>query len=357
MILKNAQILGEDFVFSHGSLAFTEKIEEGSCNGPAIDCEGGYVIPGLIDVHTHGALGFDADAPEVDFDAWQIFLLKNGVTTFLPSTTTQVHEDILASVARLNKAVGINMEGPYLSIPKRGAHVPEKIREVDVSFLKQVADRVRITTIAPEVGENASKIRQVCDLGIKVSLGHSTASYEVAAKAFAAGATQLTHTFNGCPPLDHREPGLVGAALDADSVFCEVISDGIHLHPAIVRMLYRQLGTDRMVMISDSIRATGLANGKYCSAGLEIYVKDGQARLEDGRLAGSTVTLYEAVRRSVGFGIPLAHAVKMASLTPAHALGFSDFIGSLAPGKDADVVVLNGDLSIRHVFYKGEQIL
>ncbi len=357
MELKNAKILGPDFVFAEGSLFFDEHIQKTATGGDVIDCGGAYVVPGFIDIHTHGVLGFEANSDDVDFDRWQQFLLKKGVTTFIPTTVTDTHDRILYAMDKLKKAVGLNLEGPYISIPKRGAHVAEKICGVDLAFLEQVKDRVVMTTIAPEVDQNLDAIPAVCDMGIKVSLGHSTADYETATKGFLAGATQITHIFNGCPPLEHREPGLVGAALDKEDVFCEVICDGIHLHPAIVRMLYRLLGTDRMVLISDAISPTGLDDGEYTLGGLEVFVKNSQARLADGRLAGSTITLYEAVRRAVGFGIPLADAVKMASLTPARAIGMEDSLGSLEEGKDADIVVLNEDLTLRHVFYKGKQIL
>lgn len=355
-ILKNARILEPDFTFRTGSVAFSSRIEEGG-SGQILDCDGAYVIPGLIDIHTHGVLGFEANSRDVDYDVWQQFLLKNGVTTFLPTTVTDTPDNIRYALEKLQRAIGLNMEGPYISVPKRGAHAAEKICEVDLSFLEKVKDRVKMTTIAPEVGHNLDAIPDICKMGIRVSLGHSTADYETACRGFAAGATQITHIFNGCPPLTHREPGLVGAALDTEKVFCEVICDGIHLHPAIIRTLYKLLGTDRMVLISDAISPTGLLDGEYTLGGLQVFVKNAQARLSDGRLAGSTITLHEAVCRAVRFGIPLEDAVKMASLTPARALGMEASLGSLAVGKDADIVVLNKDLTIRHVFYKGEQIV
>lgn len=353
--LQNAKILGADFRFYQGDLSFSSVIEEGG-GTENIDCGGAYVLPGLVDVHTHGVLGFEANDKAVDYDRWQQFLLQSGVTTFLPTTVTDTKENIRYALSKLQKAVGINMEGPYISKEKRGAHAANKICEVDLDFLEEVKDRVKITTVAAEEGQNLDKISAIRAMGIRVSLGHSTADYETARRGFAAGATEVTHIFNCCPPFGHREPGLVGAAFDTDGVFCEVISDGIHLHPAVVRMLYHTLGTDRMLLISDAISATGLSDGQYTLAGLEVFVKDGQARLAGGNLAGSTVTLYEAMRRAVGFGIPLADAAKMASATPAKALGLDAAVGSLETGKDADILVLNQDLSIRHVFYKGEQI-
>jgi len=358
MILKNGTILGADFTFSQGNLCFNDKIQPSTVNDDTeLDCRDAYVLPGLIDIHTHGALGFEANDKKVDYDAWQQFLLKNGVTTFIPTTVTDTKENILYALDKLKDAVAINMEGPYISDKKPGAHALEKICELDVDFLNSVKDRVIMTTVAPEAGNNLSKLADVVKMGIRVSVGHSMADYQTALKAYAAGATQVTHTFNCCPPLEHREPGLIGAAFDTDGIFCEVISDGVHVHPSIVRMLYRLLGADRVVLISDAISPTGLSDGEYTLAGLHVFVKNAEARLADGRLAGSTVTLTEAVRRAVKFGVPLEDAVKMASLTPARAIGKEDTIGSLEAGKDADVLVLNKDLSVRHVFYKGKQIV
>ncbi|MBR6728661.1 MAG: N-acetylglucosamine-6-phosphate deacetylase, partial [Clostridia bacterium] len=344
MKLKNGMILREDFEFLQGDLSFSNRIAEAGEAGE-IDCTGLYVLPGLVDVHTHGALGFEANQPDADFKAWQRFLLENGVTTFLPTTVTDTKENILAALDKFCDAVGINMEGPYLSVAKKGAHAAEKICEIDLDFLKSVKERVKIVTVAPEEGENLKKIKEIANMGMRVSLGHSIADYDTAKLAISEGATQITHTFNCCPPLDHRAPGLIGAAFESEGVFCEVISDGIHLHPAIVHMLYKQVGTERMVLISDAISATGLSDGKYTLAGLEVFVKDGVARLAAGNLAGSTITLLEGVRRAVRLsGIPLNEAVKMASHTPAKALGLTT-VGSLADGKDADVLVLDKDLA------------
>lgn len=358
MILKNGIILDSDFTFSQGTLSFNNKIQPAPAVGDdELDCSDAYILPGLIDIHTHGALGFEANDKKVDYPAWQQFLLKHGVTTFIPTTVTDTKENILYVLDKLKDAVAINMEGPYISDKKPGAHALEKICELDLDFLNSVKERVIMTTVAPEVGCNLSKISDVVKMGIRVSVGHSMADYETAAKAYEAGATQVTHTFNCCPPLEHREPGLIGAAFDTKDIFCEVISDGVHVHPSIVRMLYHLLGADRVVLISDAISPTGLSDGEYTLAGLHVFVVNAEARLADGRLAGSTVTLTEAVRRAVRFGIPLEDAVKMASLTPARAIGKEATLGSLEAGKDADVLVLNKDFSVRYVFYKGKQII
>ncbi len=354
MIIKSENILTPDGSFKSGTLAFSDIIES-SGNGPVLNCEDCYVIPGLVDVHTHGALGFDANSEAVDYAAWKKFLLSKGVTTFLPTTVTDTHENLATAIDRLSDAVGINLEGPYLSVEKKGAHDPALIGPVDTDFLASVKDRAKIVTIAPEVAGNLEAIKAITDMGIRVSIGHSNATYEEALSAIRAGATQITHIFNCCPPLLHRAPGLIGAAFESESVFCEVIGDGMHLHPSIVRMLYHQLGADRMVLISDAIAATGLCDGTYRLGGLEVFVKNQEAHLLDGTIAGSTVTLYDVLCRTIGFGIPFVDAVKMATATPAKALGLTG-IGELRPGYDADILVLNRDLTIRHVFYKGKQI-
>ncbi len=355
MIIKHAKVLNEQFEFTEKDLCFEDTILS-TAGGEEIDAAGCYVLPGLVDVHTHGALGFDANDDALDYDAWQAFLLKNGVTSFLPTTVTDTEENIVKALQKLEGSLGVNMEGPYISGEKRGAHAPEKICAIDLDFMERVKEQVKITTVAPEAYDNMDKISALTGMGIRVALGHSMADYDASKEAIQKGATQITHIFNCCPPLGHREPGLVGAALENENVYCEVISDGVHLHPSVVRFLYQTLGTERMVLISDAISATGLSDGKYNLAGLEVFVKGGEARLASGNLAGSTVTLYEAVKRAVSFGIPLSDAVKMASYTPAKALGLSG-IGSLAVGNDADILVVDKELNIKHVFYKGKQIV
>ncbi len=355
MKLKNGLVLDADFKFTEETLNFSNVIGQLE-DDLELDVTGCYVVPGLVDVHTHGALGFTANDEAVDYDVWQQFLFQNGVTTFLPTTVTATPEDISKSLKRLEKAEAINMEGPYLSVEKKGAHAPELICAVDLDFLDSVKDRVAIVTVAPEAYRNLDAIKSITEMGIRVALGHSAADYETGCKAITAGATQITHVFNCCPPLGHRDPGLIGAAFENEQVYCEVIGDGLHLHPSIVRMLYKQLGSERMVLISDAIAATGFKDGEYLLGGLTTYVKNGEARLADGTLAGSTVTLYDVVCRVTDFGIPLPEAIKMASYTPAKALGLAG-VGSLAWGNDADVLVLNRDLSIRHVFYKGKQVV
>lgn len=357
MIIKNG-LLYRNGDFEKADIKFSEVIEnigEVTDSGDVFDADGCYVIPGLVDIHTHAAVDVDACDETVDLKKWRSFLLSKGVTTFFPSTVTATNEEILRAVENLKEADGINLEGPFLSVGKKGAHDETKICGVDLELLEKIKHKVKITTIAPEMYDNMEKIADVVNMGIKVSIGHTEANYEVSKKAFGCGATHITHSFNAMPSFHHRDPGLLGAAFENKDVFCEVISDGIHLHPSVVRMIYNEVGADRMILISDSMRATGLSDGTYSLGGLDVYVKDGKATLKDGTIAGSTSTLYDVLKCAVSFGIPLEAAVKMATITPCRAVGIETDRGSLDIGKRADVLVLDKDLNIVKVFYKGKE--
>ncbi len=359
MIIKNANILRDNFEFEKCDICFDEKIKSiGNIKeeNEALDFEGYYVIPGLVDIHTHGAVKIDAMDKEVDFDKWKNFLLSKGVTTFFPSTVSATKDEIRKTVKNFEKADGINLEGPFLSPTKKGAHIESALCAVDLELLSEIKHKVKITTLAPEMFDNMEKIEAITKLGIKVSLGHTTSDYETSKKAFALGASHITHSFNAMPTFLHREPGLLGAAFENENVFCEVISDGIHLHPAVVRTIYQAVGCDRMVLISDSMSATGLNDGEYTLGGLDVIVKDKKATLKDGTIAGSTFTLYDCMKNAVAFKIPFEEVVKMATLTPARAVSIDEKIGSLTVGKDADIVVLDKELNVVKVFYKGKEM-
>ncbi len=366
MYIKNAMVLSGRFKFQKADLMIGERIDhiiphednddvllDGSGD---LDLCGGMLIPGLVDIHTHGALGMDAMSGNLDLDVWRKYMLDNGITTFFPTTVTEDKEKIISSVEKLSGADGIYIEGPYINSANRGAHDKEKIRIFDMDTFNSIADRIRIVTIAPEFEENMRAIPEIVSKGVKVSLGHSSADYTTAKRAFDAGATQLVHTFNAMNPLTHREPNLIGAALDDDRIFCEVISDGVHLHPAIVRILSKILGPQRMLLISDSMSATGLDDGEYILGGLKVIVKDSVARTEYGAIAGSTKNLMQMLRSAVSFGVSLEQAVEMASLTPARAAGIDREVGSIEEGKAADMVWIDPDLSIRAVIFKGKII-
>jgi N-acetylglucosamine-6-phosphate deacetylase len=364
MLIRNARILDASFDIRTADLLVGTRIEQifpGGVEsdfhyaGAIVDVEGDLLIPGLVDIHTHGALGMDSMSASLEFARWRRYLQENGITTFFPTTVTEDDTAIERAVRNLADADGIYLEGPYINAEKNGAHDKNKIHPVD-AFLEKMAGKLRIVALAPEFPENMSVIEDLRTRGVRVSLGHSSADYETGRKAFEKGASLLVHTFNAMNPLTHREPNLIGAALDNDDVFCEVISDGIHLHPAIVRILFRILGPKRMVLISDSMAATGFQDGDYLLGDLKVTVRDHIARTEYGAIAGSTNNLMEMVRKAVSFGIPLPAAVEMASQTPARAAGIDQEVGSIQVGRQANLVRCSDDLTIKTVYYHGVDI-
>ena len=382
MYIKNAKVLNKDFRFQKADLMIGDRINyfiplededdviSGGCVKNPVDSKGnplpddsenldlcgGMLIPGLVDIHTHGALGMDSMSDDLDFPAWRKYMLANGITTFFPTTVTESENKIEESLERLKDADGVYLEGPYINSANRGAHDEKLIRIIDMELMDKIADRLKIVTLAPEFEENMAAISKLTAKGVKVSLGHSSADYETAKKAFDNGATQLVHTFNAMAPLTHREPNMIGAALDDEKVFCEVISDGVHLHPAIVRILSKLLGPKRMLLISDSMSATGLSDGEYILGGLKVIVKDSVARTEYGAIAGSTKNIMQMMRSAVSFGVPLEEAVEMATLTPARAAGIDSDVGSIEKGKIANMIWLGDDMEIKAVIYKGEVV-
>ncbi len=360
MYIKNAMILNENFRIQKADLIISDRIDDviplEDENDIISGGSGEILIPGLIDIHTHGALGMDSMSDDLDFDKWRRYMLENGITTFFPTTVTEGSDRIELSLERLADADGIYLEGPYINAEKKGAHDEKKIRTADSELLDKIADKLKFVALAPEFEQNMRIIPELISRGVKVSAGHSSADYETAIKAFDLGVSQLVHTFNAMGPLGHREPGLIGAALDDERVFCEVISDGIHLHPAIVRILAKLLGPRRMVLISDSMSATGLDDGDYILGGLKVKVTEGVARTEYGSIAGSTKNLMQMLRSAISFGIPLNDAVEMASLTPARSAGIEKDAGSIEKGKFANLVRLDEDLEIKGVIYRGKII-
>ncbi len=366
MLFKRAAVLNEAFEFEIADVMVENGVISaiGEIEGEGEDLSGKYLIPGLVDVHTHGAVGTDTMDKDFDFDKWQKFLFTNGVTTFYPSTASGYDADIMDCLTRLaenDKVEGINLEGPYINPDKKGAHLEGSIRRGTIEefgkYMKASGNKIKLTTIAPEICGQIELIKEITDkYDTRVALGHTLATYDEATAGFNAGATQMTHTFNAMPPFLHREPGPVGAAIDDDRVFCEVISDGIHLHPSVVRMLYKALGSDRMVLISDSMAATGLPDGKYILAGsMDAEVKSGVARTLSGAIAGSTKNLMDMVKTAISFGIPAQEAVKMASYTAARSVN-AENIGSISIGRDADLVVCHKDFTVFATYKKGKKV-
>ncbi|MBR5538613.1 MAG: N-acetylglucosamine-6-phosphate deacetylase [Clostridia bacterium] len=370
MILKGGTVLDGDFVFEKCDIETDGgKITGiGSYSGKdVLDCSDCYIVPGLIDVHTHGCLGYDyTAATKEEIAKMREYLLSNGVTSFLPTLLTQSRETYFEAVKKMIAAkecggariLGIHLEGPYYSEKYKGAQNPEFIRSASVTEFEEInaasGENVKLISLAPETEGAVEFIKSVCDR-VRVAVGHTAADYDEARAAFLAGASQLTHTFNGMPPLHHRNPGVIGAAFEQENVLCECICDGFHLHPSTVRLLFSAVGADRVVLISDSIAAAGLPDCEFSMGGLPTVVKDGKAYLSDGKtIAGSTVTVYDSVRRAIEFGISPEDAFKAATKNAAISAGAEDIVGSIEIGKNADMLVLSKDFGIKYIILNGK---
>ena len=319
-------------------------LDEISDSAEVIDGMGLRVRAGLVDVHSHGCIGFDTmDGHLSEMSAFQF---AHGVTSWLPTTMTMPLSAVASATESIPprkegeaRIMGFHLEGPYIAEKYKGAQNAAYLASPDLADLKAFKN-YKMITLAPELAGALDFIRGADAV---ISLGHSEAGYDVAREAFRSGAKCLTHTFNAMTPLHHREPGLIGAAITEDG-YAQVISDGLHLHPAVVLALYRIFGPERMLLISDSMLATGLADGVYSFGGQPTYVKNGEARIEGGNLAGGTTPLNECVKRAISFGIPEDDAYRMASATPATLMGWKK--GRIAPGYDAEMIFLDdkGDL-------------
>ena len=335
-----------------------------------VDASGCYVIPGLIDVHFHGAMGHDfCDASDEGISAIAAYEARRGVTSICPTTMTLPEErlaPIVASVAAHEAAageagiVGINMEGPFIAPDKVGAQNPAYVRSASLEEFARLQEQaqglIKLVDVAPEQPGNLEFIRQVSH-DVRVSVAHTCTGYDDACAAFDAGARHMTHLFNAMPALHHREPGPIAAGAERNDVTAEVIADGVHIHPAMVRLAFALFGDDRMILISDSLRACGLGDGEYELGGQQFFVKGNRATIANGSLAGSVSDVMACMRTAVRtMGIPLTSAVKAATVNPARALGLDGKLGAIAPGYQADAVVLDRDLNIKHVVLRGKAL-
>lgn len=328
-----------------------KSVEDNTGKGD-IDAGGCRVIPGLIDVHTHGCIGMDT--MDADFEPMCRFYAEHGTTSFLPTTMTMDYD----SLKRVTQAktdfdganiLGFHFEGPYISVKRKGAQNEKYIKDPSVEDFKQF-NNVKMITVAPEKSGSMDFIKAVTPECV-VAIGHTDCDYETALKAIENGANCLTHTYNAMPPLSHRDPGPIGAAFEKH-VYAQIICDGFHVSKPVVLATYKMFGADRMTLISDSIRSAGLPDGVYDSGGLEVYLKNGEARLKDGTIAGSSATMLDCVKTAVSFGIPFDDAVKMASETPAKLIGVNK--GVIAEGYDADMLIIDNDMNIKTVIIGGE---
>ncbi len=372
MLLKNALVLDDSFCLK--SIDIEIKGERIACrsetsNEDQLDLSGMYLIPGLIDTHIHGANGAEVDTgTDTSLNTVSEFEARHGITTFAPTIQALALSDMLQAIKAVRsihnvrgaKIGGIHLEGPFVSEAYKGALLAEYIHIPDIEVLKSLVKAsegmVKLITLAPEL-EGAGELIQYAVLkGITVSMGHSNATYEQVLKAIEQGAAQTTHTFNAMRPLNHREPGILGAALTNDKVKCELICDFLHVHSAIVNMVFKLKGEDGINLISDSCSAAGLGDGEYWVNGQKYIVKDGAIRTLAGTIAGSTKTLMDGVRNLIRIGIPFESVIKAASLNPAKTLGIDGDTGSILPGKYADLVALDKDLNVLYTFINGKCI-
>ncbi|MCI8423358.1 MAG: N-acetylglucosamine-6-phosphate deacetylase [Lawsonibacter sp.] len=369
MRIQNAKVYaGKQFV--QGGIEFDRTITAvGQISGPADwDAQGCYVIPGLVDIHTHGAMGEDfSDGRPEGLPALSRYYAAHGVTSFLATTMTLKEPVLTPALHAIRdfqrpadgaRRAGVHLEGPFLSYGKRGAQAADNLHKPDVDLFHRLNEAsgglVRLVTVAPEEEGALPFIAEVAKT-CTVSVGHTTANYDTAAEAFRSGASHATHLYNGMPPVHHREPGVVIAALDCGASV-ELICDGLHIHPAVIRATWTMFG-EKLNLISDSLRCAGMPDGEYELGGQPIEMRNGRATLlHSETLAGSATNLLQEIRNVVSFGLPLEAAVYAASTAPAGAVGLTD-VGRLQPGCAADLVVLDQNLDLKAVFLDGKQII
>jgi N-acetylglucosamine-6-phosphate deacetylase len=342
--------------------------------GRVLEAGGLWVMPGMIDVHVHGAVGCDTmDATPEALQKMGEFFLRQGVTSYLPTTITSTPEATWRAIDHAvrysqdgglgARPLGLHLEGPYLGYKNRGAQPPDWLRSPDPAEYRRWFETgfIRLVTLAPEITGALELIRDGVKEGVRFSAGHTEANFAQMRLAADAGLTQATHTFNGMTGLHHREPGTVGAILTDDRIFAEVIADGIHLHPAVLGLVFRAKGPERTLLVTDAMRAAGMEDGDYDLGGQTVTVVDGIARTAAGGLAGSTLTMRQALQNAFRFGqdtagLTLNDALTMATAAPAEALGLGGRKGSLQPGADADLLLMDADFNIVHVLIGGSLI-
>ena len=384
MKIVNGNIFSDELVFREG----TVEIEKGmirdirwghtdkvSKDDDVIDAEGKYVLPGLVDIHFHGCAGYDfCDATRESLDHIAAYELKSGITTICPASMTyseeilngvvenavkfrDLHESKEADLKKFSTLRGINLEGPFLSFTKRGAQNPEYLMKPNAAMLRRLQKKadglVKLVSIAPEV-DGAIECIKKCHGEFQFSIAHTEADYETASKAIEAGASHVTHLFNAMPPFIHRAPGVIGAAFDHEETDVEEICDGIHITPTVIRATFKLFGDKRVILISDSMMATGMKDGQYALGGQPVTVKGHLATLtKDGTIAGSATNLFDCMVNVIHMGISPESAVRAATYNPARSIGILDKVGTITPGKAADCLIVGNDWKLKKVIHGG----
>ena len=382
MIFTNAHIYSDKMTFRDGSfqvqdgifqkISFEETIPA-SAGETVVDLKGKLVLPGLIDIHNHGNSGYDFSTCDYEgLEEIAGYLGRNGITSFAATSMTMAYEKLEAAyhnAAKLyhrqqyghlkaSRLIGINMEGPYFSYGKKGAQDPKYLRLPDVEgFLKLYEESGRLiclADVAPELEGGMEYIRKISPI-CTVSIAHTEADYDTVCDAFACGATHMTHLFNGMNSIHHRKPGPVAAAFDTPGVFVELICDGIHIHPSVIRMVF-QLFRGRVILISDALAACGKTDGRYELGEQIVTVKGPYATLDDGTIAGSISNLYKMFQNAVKFGVALEDAIAACTINPAKQCHAAEMTGSITVGKYADFLVADRDLHLEKVYIQGDLI-
>ncbi|HCQ88531.1 MAG TPA: N-acetylglucosamine-6-phosphate deacetylase [Clostridium sp.] len=370
LITPNSVVKGYGVVVNEGKIIDIDLEENINLDliSEVIDGNGRFLSPGFIDIHNHGNTGHDImDSTEETLDKIGEFHIKNGVTSYLGTIITSSYDNIITSIKNivnyknkktLSQLIGIHLEGPFFSILRKGAQPEKYIKEPDIEIVKDFVElaknKLKMVSIAPEFNGAIEIISYLKEKNITIAMAHSNATFNEAKRGINHGVTVATHLFNGMREFSHREPGIIGASLTDDRVYCELIYDRIHLHDETVKIALKTKGVDKIVLVSDAMRAAGLEDGEYELGGQKVIVNNGAARLENGGLAGSTLNLKDAVCNMVSMlNIPIQDAVRMASLSPAKAIGVSKFKGSIEISKDADMLLFDDDMNISSVFICG----
>lgn len=371
--LINGKIIHQEGVYENKVLLIDEKIKaivdikdfKKETALEVIDAKGNYIAPGFIDIHIHGSKG--SDTMDGTIEALKIIsntIMNYGTTGFLPTTMTMDIPSIYTALDTVKKSLqmnidgaqilGVHLEGPFINEKFRGAQRNDCILKPDYAYIEDYIDIIKIITMAPEIEGSIDFIEAIKkESDITLSIGHSGASYEEAMEAIEAGISHCTHVFNAMTPLHHRNPGVVAAAFNSD-ITCELIADKIHVHPELFKLLFKIKGEDKLVLVTDAIRASCMKDGNYDLGGQEVQVREGKAQLANGSLAGSLLTLNVALKNFIEVtAVPIHQAIKLVSLNPARVIGIDDKKGSIEIGKDADIILFDENINVKMVFIAG----